>query len=179
MQYVLSRFPASKLHSKHTCKSLLRSSESPITFVSAALDFEVSLESEYFVGFVQSSFSSFIALERKHRHRFSSKLHTLMLPSLKLSDICALRDIHTWQFELQLPFNDCFLKDPCALLMRLPEHPGGNKSCIRPENSSKSLLCTGLTGWSSYCVLGPLERLKTNTRDSNTFFFNSTIEAVI
>ena len=180
IQHVLRRFPASKLLSKHTCKSLLQSSRSPITFVSAALDFEVSLGSEYFVGFVQSSFSSFIALERKHRHRISSKLHTVMLPSLKLSDICTLRDVHTWQFELQLPFNDCFLKDPCALLMRLPEHPGEGRRCIRPANSSKSLLCTGLTGWSSHCVSGPLEKLKTNTlSDSNHIFFNSTIEAAL
>jgi len=178
VQRVLQRFPGTILTNKQTCKSFLRSLGSDITFVHAALDFEVSLRANYFVGFVQSSFSSFIALGRYDMHKKFTKPHTIMVPSQKMTEICKLEDLHIWQFELQLPFNECFISDPCALLMRMQGRPDTQRSCKIPANSLSDISCTGLTGWSSNCEnASPFGPLKTSSSsESQHYFYNPFIE---
>ena len=154
MQRVLDVFPTVVFASKRTCQSTLRTAESTITFTKAALDFEVSMRADYFVWFVQSSFSSFIALGRNTILLRATRPHTIMMPPLNMAAICNLEKTHIWQFELQLPFNDCFVNDPCALLMRLSAHPDSRRTCTIPEYPAEVASCTGLTAWASHCKKG-------------------------
>jgi hypothetical protein len=176
MHRVLDVFPTVVFASKRTCESTLRTSGSSITFTNAALDFEVSMRAEYFVGFVQSSFSSFIALGRKDMHHRTKKFHTVMMPPLKMAEICNLDNIHVWQFELQLPFNDCMVIDPCALLMRIPAHPDSTRTCMIPAYSASDGTCTGLTAWASHCEKGSTIGPLINTSNFHQFFYNDSVE---
>ena len=122
---------------------------SEITFVNAALDFEISLRADYFVGAAQSSFSAFVALGRYHWSRSST-----LFPAQELRNLCSLKRIHDWQFELQLPYNDCFAKDPCALLMLLSDHPETPRRCVMHITGSQlrnESFCSGQMLWGNNC----------------------------
>ena len=177
MRRVLDVFPNVVLASKHTCQSTLRTATSTITFTKAALDFEVSMRADYFVGFVQSSFSSFIALGRNTILPRATRPHTILMPPLKMAAICNLERPHTWQFELQLPFNDCFINDPCALLMRISADPDSQRTCTISEHPVEDASCTGLTAWASHCnKLSTGDILNNSSKFSHEIFYNHMIE---
>lgn len=86
---------------------------SKITFEDAAIDFEVALEADVFVGTSRSSFAAFIALQRS---LLEPHKETVLLPSVNRSTLCQGRDsLGNWMFELTVPYNRCRPRDACRL----------------------------------------------------------------
>ena len=148
MRSVRARYPGVVLMNKET---MIPETTSDVTFVNAALDFEIALNSQYFVGVARSSFSVFVAVGRIDNHVFNS---TVLFPSQETSELCSLQNAHHWQFELQLPFNDCVVRDPCTILMRISKQETEPDTCTFSQidfDVVKENLCTGLTSVGLQC----------------------------
>jgi len=153
MKEVTERFPSALFANKQNFTSLnAPSRSSPNSFVRAALDFELSLRAHHFVGIARSSFSSFVALGRRDLYERSARHLTALLPPNEQSEICALKDAHVWQFELQLPVNECVVRDPCDILMLLPGHPDERPVCKFNLPHALTGHCSGMAGSSLNCT---------------------------
>jgi len=188
----LKRHPALKSVRRRFSKVVMVNKESlgavlhKFTYINAALDFEMSVLADYFIGSTKSSFAAFVALTRRmENHTISTS--TVLVPPQRDDQVCKSDGLHLvdWMFELSIPYNDCYPNDPCRTLHHstpvperdLKELPGScqydtNRTTIPEQylqprakpplscNGKTCLLCSGNTFLRRTCLeeVGAVQR---------------------